>query len=275
MHLSNSVVTLVDSKGKPFRELASTRTQFGGRMCDIVMPFNTEYGFLVKNQNNCRVMVDIDIDGTNVTSGGLILNANSSEIIERFVDNARKFKFVRASHEAVADPTNPDNGEIRVRITREMQVRYVPVPFILEGRNNRWPRMGTWCSSDSIVYGHSSQGPTGEVGLMGPKGPRGADGPAGDPGIAPMSMLRSFTTSCAAPTTGMATSASDMVNCCNAGFEKGATVEGSHSKQTFGTTHWNGSDPNSEVTFVFNLRARSAQDESEYAEYLRLQKKFG
>lgn len=253
MHVANTVVTLVDSKGKPFRELASTRTQMGGRMCDIHMPFDTHYGFLIKNQNDVRVKINIDIDGTCVTGGGLILQAKHSEVIERFVDSARKFKFVRASHEAVADPTNPDNGEVRVTITREQtpKVVYIPVPMWRDPYPVYGP--GSWSSNNL------------RLGARGPAGPQGIPGPVGHSGI-----LR-----------GMAFSnVSAEVSCstampCSADYsEKGATVEGAHSSQVFGTTHWAGDEVGSDVTFVFNLRSRSSQDEAEYQEYLRLKARF-
>lgn len=244
MHLDKTVVTIVDANRKPLRELASTRTQPGGRMCDINLPFDSEYQFLVKNGNTVRVKVEIDIDGTCVTGGGLILDGSESCYIERFVDSARKFKFVRATHEAVADPTAPDNGSIRVKVTREYQH---PEPARLIPH-----RPLPWNDSNPFYYGgpHRYSYRDTQITCC-----------SGDPSR----VLRSMSLSNTA------------IPCATSHFteERGATVEGGKSDQVFGTTTWAGDAPLSTIEFIFNLHCRTAQEEAEYQEFLRLKAKFG
>jgi hypothetical protein len=240
-------------------------------MCDVSMPFNTEYGFLVKNQNSVRVKLEIDIDGTCVTGGGLILDANRTETIERFVDSARRFKFVRASHEAVADPTAEDNGSIVVRVTREYQVPktvYVPVPMW-----NPYPNYGP----GSGYYGHRSHQDGGGSGGGGRDNPilRSSSVSSGDASASMRGLLGAVNCS-AAPSApyGQVTSDCCFAAPCSA-EEKGATVEGGRSRQVFGATTWAGDEPGSLVEFVFNLHCRTAQEDAQYQEFLRLQKIYG
>jgi len=59
--------------------------------------FGSEYSILIKNLNTKRAIVKITIDGTPVSSGGFVVNANSSIDIERFVKNnesGNRFKFI-------------------------------------------------------------------------------------------------------------------------------------------------------------------------------------
>lgn len=120
MHIDSIVCILTGSDKKPYREYDSYKTEHG-RRCSVTMPFDTEYKILVKNLLSTRIRLTIDIDGSNVSGGGLILSRNSSEYIERYVDVAKKFKFVAASHSDVSDPTNPENGLIKVKCYKEKE----------------------------------------------------------------------------------------------------------------------------------------------------------
>lgn len=201
MHSNNVVVVLVDDKKKPLREYESEKTKVG-RSCDVYLPFNSEYKFLIKNNNNCRVRVEIEIDGSLVSGGGLVIDQNSQDYIERFVDTDRKFKFVKATDEAVADPSNPENGGIRVKVYREYQVpvmKYLMAPT---------PR---------VDFNPWSNG-----------------------------LLRSYSVP--------VSDYSSQVILCSSAIEKGATVEGSKSSQTFASTFWSGDDHGSLTEFTFNLK---------------------
>ena len=82
----NAVVVVCDLNNKPLREY-SVNSGVYSREADVYLPFDTEYKFLIKNNNLVRMKVEIDIDGASIGSP-IIIDANSSVYIERFVDVA-------------------------------------------------------------------------------------------------------------------------------------------------------------------------------------------
>jgi hypothetical protein len=285
MHFEEVVVTIVDSTGKPFRELNSQKVN-KGRKCDIFVPVDTEYKFLVKNNSDRRIKLDIDIDGSTVSGNGLILNAHQSEYIERFVDVAKKFKTSRKDGEGVADPTSPENGIIKVRVNKEKlpeptQIVIKP-PVIKEEHHHHhhypadiwWNRPLTYttrtteyCSGSDVI------------------------GASNDSVLS--STLRSATmegTKCSmksfGPINGDARGLhGNVTTCCYSAQIEGdvgsvksfaetlATVEGSHSNQNFTWTNWIGNDLSFGET-VFTFFMRLAAHDPEYEQYLLLKKKY-
>lgn len=247
MHLDKIVVTLVNQNNKPFRE-TNVNSVMLGRECSINMPFDTEYKIMFKNIPYTRIRAEIDIDGTNVASSGIVM-ANGQFYIERFVDIARKFKFVKSegvgANPNVSDPTNPNNGTIKVTVYREKQpvLKYVAPRVMMF--NSRGPVRG--CASkgidnfygNQVNYGSSLDWNQDEYSVT------------GDILSADAFIGRSLT-------------------------EKGATVEGAFSNQSFNQTHWEGDD-GPPITFVFNVSGyseASIKDSQEYKEYLALKAKF-
>ena len=112
----------------------------------IIIPFNSEYSLMLKNRNDRKAVARIYIDGKEVTEKGrLIIEANSSINVERFIDNTevgKKFKFVKLSDNRVSDKGDSEKGFIEVRfqlvkpvlnnfIVHEEHV-YKTVPHFLE-----------------------------------------------------------------------------------------------------------------------------------------------
>jgi hypothetical protein len=118
---SSTVVVLEDANtGTPFRELdhkgSALMQGWFGRV-RVVMPFDTEYRFRFKFPGDtARRRLEISIDGTVVVRDLIV---TSGAVLERFLDSARKFKFVKATSEGVADPTSPSNGLITVKLWKE------------------------------------------------------------------------------------------------------------------------------------------------------------
>lgn len=73
----------------------------------VFLPFGTEYSILLINKSNKRALVKIEIDGRNVTGGGIIVPHYVGEnrvVLERFLDNddlekGYKFKFIERTKE--------------------------------------------------------------------------------------------------------------------------------------------------------------------------------
>lgn len=247
MHYENIVVSILENNGKAFREFDSERLP-NGRKSKIYVPFDSEYKILFKNNLDKRIKLSIDIDGTNVSGNGLILDKNSSDTIERFLDVPKKFKFVRNTHEGVADPTSKDNGNVKIKIEQEVQP--VLIKYIVPPNNPYQP----WSSNPQDFWFSSHSSGT-RKGLSPEVSSREAD-----------YSTQGFT--------------SDWMNIeCSAQCSDiaGATVEGNHSNQTFGTTVWNGSE-STVYEFLFKLVGQnqmSEQEQREYKKYLELKKKFG
>lgn len=121
MAFQNGFAASLIINGKPQREL----NESGDRTVRI--PFGSEYAIRVKNKSNVRAYVSIDIDGTDVMGGKLLMRPGQTIDVERFVVDGdllkgKRFKFVSAGHSDVQDPTSFENGLIRVKIEQE----YVP-----------------------------------------------------------------------------------------------------------------------------------------------------
>lgn len=97
----------------------------------VAIPFETEYQILMKNNNGRRCSAKVWIDGTLASKlGNFIISANGELKLERFVTESltegKRFKFVPLNNSEVQDPSNPDNGLIRVEFRLEKQVLIKP-----------------------------------------------------------------------------------------------------------------------------------------------------
>lgn len=89
MMYQEKMAAAIKSNGKILREFKDK----------VYLKFGTEYSIFIKNLNTVRALVNVYIDGTNVTPGGLVINANSEVDLERSLANnnlniGNKFKFI-------------------------------------------------------------------------------------------------------------------------------------------------------------------------------------
>jgi hypothetical protein len=89
MMYNAKLVASLKANGKVLREFKDT----------VYIPFASEYSILLKNLNTVRALVNIYIDGENVTPNGLVLNAGQEVDFERSLANGsltegNKFKFI-------------------------------------------------------------------------------------------------------------------------------------------------------------------------------------
>ncbi len=85
----NKLVASLKANGKILREFKDT----------VYIPFGSEYSFLLKNLNTKRALVNVFIDGEDMTPGGLVLNAGQEVDLERSIKNGNltegnRFKFI-------------------------------------------------------------------------------------------------------------------------------------------------------------------------------------
>lgn len=94
----------------------------------VYIPFNEEYTLFIKNLNTRRAVVKIEIDGQNVTNDGLVVNANSSVDLERFIsDNLNegyRFKFVERTAKIEQHRGGPGVEDGLIRIEWEYEKDY-------------------------------------------------------------------------------------------------------------------------------------------------------
>jgi len=110
----------------------------------VVIPFNSEYELLLKNNNNRKAVAKVTIDGANISSfGDIVIPVNGRIKLERFItdslDTGKKFKLVPLNHPEVDDPSRKENGTIRVEFQLEKKREFItydwenntPIPFWL------------------------------------------------------------------------------------------------------------------------------------------------
>lgn len=120
MMYNQKAVVAIKANGKILREFKDA----------VYVPYNTEYSILVKNLNSVRAIFNLEIDGTEVCPGGIIVNANSEVEIERFVknlDKGNKFRFIERTKSIEDGPRGikMDDGLIRVSFNFEKVVHTV------------------------------------------------------------------------------------------------------------------------------------------------------
>lgn len=137
--------------GKILREFGET----------VYLPFGSEYTLLIKNLNNRRAVVRITLDGQEVVDGGLIINANSSVDLERFVkpgqmDKGNRFKFIeRTGKVEAARGIQLEDGILRVEFEFEKEYpKYEPTIHHHVYHNSRYPFVGSYSgvSGSADIY---------------------------------------------------------------------------------------------------------------------------
>ena len=113
----SKLVASLKANGKILREFKDT----------VYIPFGSEYSFLLKNLNSKRALVNVFIDGEDMTPGGLVLNAGQEVDLERSIKNGNlregnRFKFIERTgaieqHRGV----KLEDGLVRVEFQFEAQ----------------------------------------------------------------------------------------------------------------------------------------------------------
>ena len=118
---NNKLVASIRSSGKILRENGDT----------VYLPFGSEYSILLKNLNTVRAVVNIFIDGTNVTPNGLVINAGATIDFERSLANGslvagNKFKFIERTN-AIEEHRGIKLEDGLIRIEYQFEVVTYPV----------------------------------------------------------------------------------------------------------------------------------------------------
>lgn len=244
VHFTDTVVTLKDlATGRPFREFDHHRASSTSTVT-VKMPFDTEYGITIKTMDYGRRRMEVTIDGTQVADLIFQGGPGFQQTLERFMDSDKRFKFVKATSEAVADPTNPSNGDIVVKVWRENVPQSVPI--CAAPRQSHRTRL----YGDGGVLRGMSKGMEPAQPTCGGATVQGSKSVNYCAQIIGVSSVNAGWLGESAPVLSMDAS--------HVPSDRGATVEGGASGQKFGHTTWHG-DLGFPSVFVFKLRAPAAQ----------------
>lgn len=123
MVYSNKFVMCVLVNGRPQKELANGQ---------VSLPFGSEYALRFRNKNDRRAVVEIWIDGENVSGSGYVVNAHSYVDIQRHHDIDRSFKFVSLDSEDAVDhgKNGPNHDKVKGTIEAKFRLETETPPVI-------------------------------------------------------------------------------------------------------------------------------------------------
>jgi hypothetical protein len=144
----NNFVAAIKVGGKILREQSDV----------VALPFGSEYNIYLKNQNSVRAVVRVSIDGkplSDVASGWIIIGANDTLELERFIhngnfDKGHRFKFIERTaqieeHRGIGG----DDGLVRVEYKFEVVTKHVyNPPYVVY----HYPPQSTVQDSNNIGY---------------------------------------------------------------------------------------------------------------------------
>lgn len=124
----------------------------------VFLPFGSEYSLLIKNLNSVRTIVNITIDGQNMTRDGLIVDAYREVELERKItenlNKGNRFKFIERSDAVEAHRgVKLEDGLIRVEYQFE---KTYPTPLYYVSPTHQWYGSGTTWTSAPIVGSSAS-----------------------------------------------------------------------------------------------------------------------
>lgn len=148
MMYNEKLVVCVKSNGKVLREFKDK----------VYLPYGSEYSVFLKNLNSVRALVHIYIDGVDVVSGGLILDAGKETNIERYVrngnlDQGNRFKFIERTDRIEQNRgIGTEDGLLKIEFQFE-----APKPAWMSELPKKWedPVYPSW-PSRPIIFGSST-----------------------------------------------------------------------------------------------------------------------
>jgi len=225
MGYSNGFIASVILKNTPLREF-----NYRGKRT-VKVPFGSEYIIRLKNKTRDPALVEVSIDGTDVLNGSqIVLKAGETMDLERFVDDnskGKKFKYISleagAASGEIDDPFREENGLVRIKFHKAL---HIPKPTVTLTSPMSYPFCGAVINHDYYVKGGPSvlrNNVTYSSNILGAAVNTAVDSSRS---ISSNSLGSLFE--------GVATASCGMSE--ELPQDKGATVEGSESKQSFSTT---------------------------------------
>jgi hypothetical protein len=133
---NEKLAVAIKSAGKVLREFKDT----------VYVPFGAEYSIFIKNLNAVRALVKVSIDGQYVdeSGDGIVIDANSSLDLERFIKNnnlreGNRFRFIERTgkveqHRGI----QVEDGLIRVEFQYEKRLPKIEVEEVHHYKHHYW-----------------------------------------------------------------------------------------------------------------------------------------
>ena len=136
-----AICTIV-TNNSPLRE-----THLGTRNKKVRVTYNSEYAIMIRNQLSQRLLADVTIDGISL-GDSFVVDGNSHLHLERFIDNDRRFKFVRYNGSGQEDSVQKqDAGVVTVKLRYNIPTPPVSLPWRTVNRRHFY---GTDASQDAL-----------------------------------------------------------------------------------------------------------------------------
>lgn len=121
MMYSNQFAAAIKVNNKILREFGET----------VYLPFGSEYQIRLKNLNTTRAKVTVEIDGQNVTDGGLVIDSFQTVDLERFIRNGNlsegnRFKFIERTSK-IEDHRGIKLEDGLITLRYEYELSYAPL----------------------------------------------------------------------------------------------------------------------------------------------------
>jgi len=134
MMYESKLVASLKANGKILREFKDT----------VYIPFGSEYSFLLKNLNTTRALVNVFIDGEDMTPGGLVLNAGQEVDLERSIKGGNltegnRFKFIERTSAIEDGPRGVKLEDGLVRIEFQFEKPPVAISTISDNFFKQYP----------------------------------------------------------------------------------------------------------------------------------------
>ena len=207
----------------------------------VRIPFTSEYEISMKNLETRSALVKISIDDVDVNDSQIIIEPNSTTVLEGFLKNfhvTNKFKFIEKTEE-ISDFRGDRIGDGLIRIEYTFEAPQPQITYDYHYHHDHhfhdwwWPYYGPWYTYTSYAANQSQS--SGVKGTVGPSGDCGAIGPSGD--------------------CGNVTAYSSSIQCNNVqtqsfSNDQGITVPGAKSDQTFQPGYTGILETNSHVIII-------------------------
>lgn len=143
----NKLAAAIKVNGRVLKEFKDT----------VYVKFGSEYSVYMKNLNTTRALVNVFIDGTNITPGGLVINAGQEVDLQRSIANGNlnegnSLKFIeRTSNIEQHRGIKLEDGLIRVEFQFEMPRIFTSI--VDNSWNNKEWVPGHWRDKEYYVGG--------------------------------------------------------------------------------------------------------------------------
>lgn len=136
--------SIVTPTGVPTANLAINKSRIkiynkDGQMPTYYIEKGQEFQIELFNPTTDTVLAKIELNGTAIAQGGLVLRPGERVFLERYIDVAKKFKFdtYEVSNTEEVKKAIADNGDLKVQFFRESKPAYTPLIVTLNDYHYR------------------------------------------------------------------------------------------------------------------------------------------